>query len=199
MTQEEPTPAPSSVRVLVVDDNRDAANTLATLLQIWGFEVRTAYSGREALEAVYAYRPDCVLSDIGLPGIDGYRLAEAIRHDEALNGISLIAISAHFDPLKAEAAGFDHHLVKPADPLMLLSMLRKLITMDKRLERAEKLIQNQVEVVTEARDLMKEVKGDVKEMKQEIKEVKQDIKEVKDDLKDIKERQDDAPPDPQTG
>lgn len=72
-------------RVLVIDDNRDAADSLAILLKAWGFEARVVYSGQEGLEVAKAYRPDCVLSDIGLPELDGYHLAERLRQDESLS------------------------------------------------------------------------------------------------------------------
>ena len=89
-------------RVLVIDDNRDAANSLAILLRVWGYDVRVAYSGPEGLEAARALRPNCILSDIGLPGIDGYHLAELLRQDESLSNVPLIALTAYSEPDKAE-------------------------------------------------------------------------------------------------
>jgi CheY-like chemotaxis protein len=172
------------LRVLVIDDNRDAADSLAMLLRLWGFEARTAYSGREGLEAALAYRPSCVLSDIGLPGLDGYHLAERFRQDESLREIPLIALTAYAEPDRAKAAGFNEHLVKPADPDALKAVLNKLIVMDKRLQRAEALVEKQGEVISEAIDVMKEVKEDVKEIKQGLEEVKQDVKEIKQELRE---------------
>jgi CheY-like chemotaxis protein len=113
------------LRILVVDDNRDAADSLCLLLRMWGFDVRVAYDGQEALTAAHAYRPDCLLSDIGLPGIDGYHLAQHVRRDEALRGITLVAITAYPDEARAKAAGFDHHFVKPADPQAVEEMLKE--------------------------------------------------------------------------
>jgi two-component system OmpR family response regulator len=179
---------PQPARILIIDDNRDAADTLAMLLRVWGFDTRTAYDGPEGLQAAHDYRPQIILSDIGLPRLDGYRLAEAIRRDESLKGIPLIAISASYDPAKATGAGFDHHFVKPVAPSILRSVLQKLQTMDKNMQRAEKVLEQQGEVVRETKELMKEVKSDLKEMKQEIKEVKEDVKSVKDDLRELKER-----------
>lgn len=171
------------VRLLIVDDNQDAANSLARLLRILGFDTQTVYNGQQALEAARARLPDCVLSDIGLPGIDGYRLASLFRQDESLRNIPLVAITAYSEPEKAVAAGFDHHFVKPADPYALENTLRKILNMDARLERAEELVQKQGDVVTEAIQVMKEVKEDVKDIKEGLMEVKEDVKEIKKEVK----------------
>lgn len=174
-------------RVLVVDDNRDAADTLALLLERWGFEVRAVYTGSGVIAAARDFRPDCMLLDIGLPGVDGYRLARQVRQDELLKGATMIAISAYSESAKSKEAGFDEHLVKPADLTNLQAMLRKLQIMRKRLEKTEEIVQQQAAVVTEARDLMKEVKHDMKEMKQELREVKEDVREIKEELREVKE------------
>lgn len=173
-------------RVLVIDDNQDAADSLARLLRLWGFDTRVSYSGMEGLEVARTYRPDCVLSDIGLPELDGYHLAERFRQDEVLKETPLIAITAYAEPARAKAAGFDEHLVKPADPAALQVILRRLIVMDKSLERAEDTIAQQSEVLVDAVDVMKEVKADVKEIKQGLQEVKDDVKSVQEDVKEIK-------------
>src|SRR5690349_5629321 len=94
------------LRVLVIDDNRDLADTLSQLLSMDGFAVRTAYDGEEGLEAARAFRPECILSDIGLPGIDGYRLAEMVRRQQSLTGVTLIAVTACADRARAKAAGY---------------------------------------------------------------------------------------------
>jgi two-component system OmpR family response regulator len=174
-------------RILVIDDNRDAADSLAILLRFWGYEVRAAYSGPEGLEAARAFKPSCILSDIGLPGMDGYHLAEALRQDESLSKTPLIALSAYAEPDKAKKAGFDEHFVKPADLLALQDLLKKLVIMDSRLEEAEEMVQKQGEVIGEAKDVMKEVKENVKEIKEGLQEVKKDIKAVQEDVKQIKE------------
>jgi CheY-like chemotaxis protein len=177
------------LRILVVDDNRDAADSLCLLLRMWGFDVRVAYDGQEALSAAHDYRPDCLLSDIGLPGIDGYHLAEHVRRAEALKGVTLVAITAYSDEARAKAAGFDHHFVKPADPQAVEEMLRRLRAMGKRLDQTEELVRQQGEVVSEARDVMREVKQEVREMRQELREVKEDVKEMRQELKEVKEKQ----------
>ena len=99
----------------------------------------------------------------------------------------LIAITAYSDVARAKAAGFDEHLLKPADPGALHAMLRRLLVMDQRLERAEEFVAQQGAVIGEAVDVMKEVKADVKEIKQGLQEVKDDVKSVQEDVKEIKQ------------
>jgi CheY-like chemotaxis protein len=185
-------PGAPALRILVVDDNKDAADSLCLLLRMWGFDVRVAYDGREALAAAADYRPDCLLTDIGLPGVDGYHLARHVRRDESLKGVTLVAITAYSDEARARAAGFDHHFVKPADPQAVEEMLRKLRAMGKRLDQTEELVRRQGEVVAEARDVMKEVKQEVREMRQELREVKEDVKELRQDIQQNREKDDRA-------
>jgi two-component system, sensor histidine kinase len=112
-------------RVLVVDDNRDAADTLATLLSTLGATVAVAYSGREALEGVATFAPDTVLLDIGMPDMDGYETSRRIRAQHA-NDLLIIALTGwgqDEDVRQSKAAGFDHHLVKPPDLERLRAIL----------------------------------------------------------------------------
>jgi PAS domain S-box-containing protein len=105
-------------RVLVVDDNVDAAETLAILLQVSGHEMRTAYDGPAALDAALQFRPEVVLLDIGLPGLSGLDVARRIRKLAALENVVLVAMTGYgqaTDREQSQEAGFDHHLVKPAD------------------------------------------------------------------------------------
>src|SRR5262249_36622146 len=105
-------------RVLVVDDNRDMADSAAILLRASGHDVRVAYSGKAALEAARAHRPDAVLLDLGLPEIDGYEVARRLRQDPQLKNARLIAVSGYgqeTDRQRSREAGFDAHLVKPVD------------------------------------------------------------------------------------
>jgi signal transduction histidine kinase len=111
-------------KILVVDDNTDAADTLEALLSIEGFTVAVAYDGRAAVEAVRDKRPDVVLMDIGMPKMDGYEAARKIR--EADTGVRLIALTGWgqaLDKKKSEEAGFDQHFVKPVDLEQLLVTL----------------------------------------------------------------------------
>ncbi len=111
-------PVGQALRVLVVDDNVDATESLAMLLRHSGYDVRTAYEGPTALEAVLVYRPDAVLLDIGLPGLDGYEVAMLIRQQPLGNDIVLIAMTGYgqeSDRRRSHDSGFNHHLVKPTD------------------------------------------------------------------------------------
>jgi PAS domain S-box-containing protein len=126
-----PTPvALAGRRILVIDDNLDAAQTLAQVLQILGAEVRVADSGTAGLDAYRAYRPEVVLLDIGMPGMDGYEVARRIRADEpAGSRASLVALTGWGQDeqrQKAREAGFDHHLVKPAEIAALQALLGSL-------------------------------------------------------------------------
>jgi PAS domain S-box-containing protein len=105
-------------RVLVVDDNVDAAQSLAKLLEMTGHVVWLAYDGTSALQAAIDCRPEVVVLDIGLPGLDGYQVAESIRQQATLKNTVLVALTGYgqdTDRQRALEAGFDHHLVKPAD------------------------------------------------------------------------------------
>ena len=105
-------------RVLIVDDNTDAADSLAMVLGHDGHQTQVAYSSDEVLERVESFRPDVVLLDIGLPHMDGYELARRLRAQPQLNGLRLVALTGYGqsdDRQRALAAGFDDHLVKPVD------------------------------------------------------------------------------------
>jgi CheY-like chemotaxis protein len=113
---------PGRRRVLVVDDNVDHAESMATLLRLDGHEVHTAHDGLEGLAAFAAVRPDVVLLDIGMPGLDGYETARRIRTRGDAARCKLIALSGwgqSRDRQLSEKAGFDHHLVKPVEPAEL--------------------------------------------------------------------------------
>jgi len=113
-----PAPAGRTRRVLLVDDNRDSAESLAALLTTLGHDVCQAYDGPAALEAARSETPDLVLLDIGMPGMSGYEVARRIRAEPALVGTTLIALTGYGsaeDRHESRAAGFDGHLVKPID------------------------------------------------------------------------------------
>jgi two-component system CheB/CheR fusion protein len=107
------------LRVLVVDDNQDAAESLAALLVLKNHEVRTAYDGPAALQEARAFRPDVLLLDLGLPGMNGYEVAQKLRDHEPLRDVVLIAITGwgqDEDRRRTQQIGFRHHLVKPVAP-----------------------------------------------------------------------------------
>jgi PAS domain S-box-containing protein len=117
------------LKILVVDDNRDAADSCATLLELCGHHVQTAYTGRNALELAETFRPHALLLDIGLPDFDGYQLARKIRAAPWGNSVVLIALTGwgqEQDRRRAFDAGFDHHLTKPIAPETVESLLRSL-------------------------------------------------------------------------
>jgi two-component system CheB/CheR fusion protein len=115
-----------AARVLIVDDNQDMAQSTAQLLTLLGHNVQTAYDGPSAVEAARAYRPDVILLDIGLPGMDGFDVAGQVRQQPELKNTVIIAISGYaenVDRTRSREAGFDHHLVKPIDFNTLLYLL----------------------------------------------------------------------------
>jgi two-component system CheB/CheR fusion protein len=108
----------SRLRVLLVDDNVDAARSLGILLGFWGHDVRLVHDGLAALDAVPDYGPDVVLLDIGLPRLDGYAVASRLRADNHNPSLLIVAMTGYGqeeDRRRTVSAGFDHHLVKPID------------------------------------------------------------------------------------
>jgi CheY-like chemotaxis protein len=119
-------PSFRSRRVLLIEDNVDITDFIRILLELWGHEVSVAHDGPSGLEAALRLRPDIALLDVGLPGMDGYELAQHIRRDPAGAEIRLVAMTGHGRPedrARALAAGFDVHLVKPVDPRRLQNLL----------------------------------------------------------------------------
>jgi CheY-like chemotaxis protein len=117
-----------SLRVLVVEDNRDSADTLAKLLELSGYQVHVAYSAMEGLEAAKRVRPEVILCDIGLPDSDGFALAEALHENPTTASARLIAVTAYSkqnDFERSKRAGFALHLVKPVNPGDLLKLIEE--------------------------------------------------------------------------
>jgi CheY-like chemotaxis protein len=115
-------PATSPRKVLVVEDNADAADSLCVLLEVWGHEVRVAFNGLDGLIAAQDFRPDVVLCDLGLPIVNGFAVAQALRS----SGARLIAITGYGNAgfrRTALACGFEEVLVKPADPNTLARLV----------------------------------------------------------------------------
>ncbi len=132
-----PTPSARSLRVLIVDDNRDTVESFAMLLRASGHEVRPAYDGSTAVQLALDYRPDVVLLDIGLPGLNGYEVAKRIRRLAVLKEVVLVAMTGYGQESDLKAshdAGFDHHLVKPASPGRLHDILQLVATRDSVVE-----------------------------------------------------------------
>ena len=119
---------PPSQRMLIVDDNRDAADSLGMLMKVMGNETRVAYDGREALAIASQFHPEVVLLDIGLPTLSGYEVARELRRRPGGATLLLIATTGWGQPSdkdQSREAGFDHHLVKPVDPATLLKLLNR--------------------------------------------------------------------------
>ena len=117
-------------RILIVDDNSDAAETLADLLRMMDYEVRVAGDGNAAMAALADYQPQLALLDIGLPGEDGYALAKRMRADPRMAEAKLVALSGYGpDKARSEATGarFDQHLIKPVGADQLLDIVQKMI------------------------------------------------------------------------
>jgi two-component system CheB/CheR fusion protein len=116
-------------RLLVVDDNRDAAESMSMLLQMWGHEVAFAYDGPTALQTAEQWLPQAVFLDIGLPGMDGYEVAARLRELPQAKDAVLIAITGYGqedDRVRSKRAGIDHHLVKPVAPDALRNLIDSL-------------------------------------------------------------------------
>ena len=126
-TPEPATPVLSARRILVVDDNRDAAEILAAMLRLDGADVRTAHDGAQALETAERFRPDLVLLDLGMPGVSGFEVARGIRARPWGAGVTLVAQTGwgqEHDRQRTREAGFDDHVTKPVDRARLLQLLR---------------------------------------------------------------------------
>jgi PAS domain S-box-containing protein len=119
-------PAGRALRVVVVDDQRDLADSVALLVAMLGHEAEAVYSGAEALRASRALVPDVMFVDIGMPGMTGYELAQIVRHDPALSQVGLVALTGYGrdeDRVRAVEAGFDLHLTKPVSDSRLRDVL----------------------------------------------------------------------------
>ena len=116
----------SALRILVVDDNQDSACSMTLLLELQGHQVQVAHAGQEALKLAAESRPDVILLDIGMPGMNGYEVAKHLRAQDAFADTLLVAVTGYgraSDVKQTEAAGFDHHLVKPIDYEKLQALL----------------------------------------------------------------------------
>jgi CheY-like chemotaxis protein len=119
-------PNGDSLRVLIVDDNTHAAESLAIVVKLWNHDARVAYAGPDAINLAETYRPQVVLLDIGLPGMDGYSVARSLRSRSEFSDILLVAMTGYGrdeDLQRSKSAGFDRHLVKPIDFDELQSIL----------------------------------------------------------------------------
>ncbi|OWK42133.1 Chemotaxis protein methyltransferase CheR [Fimbriiglobus ruber] len=193
-----------ALRILIVDDNRDAADSLALILGLWEHNVEVAYDGEEGLQKAVATAPDCLILDINMPRMDGYTLAQLVRNEPLLEKAKLMALSALSDPThvkRTEEAGFDYRLTKPVgfDELgRMLQMIEHVMSLAKQTEelakrnievaerteaiavRTEGIARRSEAVAGETMDLLQEVKEEMKEVKNDVREMRQELKEIKD-------------------
>lgn len=122
-------PGTTGRRILIVDDNRDAAISLGMLLELSGYEIETAYDGSAAIDAAARFQPQMILLDIGLPGLDGYEVARRMRSEPWGKQATLVAVTGWGqaeDRERSKAAGFDAHFVKPIDHDALVKLLAEI-------------------------------------------------------------------------
>jgi DNA-binding response OmpR family regulator len=128
--KDEPAAPKSSLRILIVDDNRDSADSLVMLLRLMGNDTRTAYDGQQGVDIAGEFRPDVILLDIGLPKVNGYEACRRIREQSGGKHVVLIAVTGwgqEEDRRLSHEAGFDYHMVKPVDPQELMKLLAGLL------------------------------------------------------------------------
>lgn len=121
-----PVAVPKRLRVLIVDDEPDCADSLGALLELSGYEVAIAYGGEEAVTQADSFQPHTIICDLNMPGTDGFTVARTLRGKLPFTGVRLIALTAYSDAenrRRSQEAGFDHHLVKPANPPALMDLL----------------------------------------------------------------------------
>jgi CheY-like chemotaxis protein len=117
----------SQQRILVIDDNSEAADISAELLELHGYQTTVAYSGLTGLEAARTFQPHAILLDLGMPGMDGYQVASALRAVPDFDDVALVAFTAWGDIVTRQRVidtGFDEHIIKPANLERILSALR---------------------------------------------------------------------------
>lgn len=118
--------ATGGTRIVLVEDNHDAAESFQVLLELIGHSVSVAHDGATAIDTARSSPPDVMIIDIGLPGMDGYEVARAVRAEPGLEHVVLVALTGRSedeDRRRALAAGFDHHLVKPVNPDVLIALV----------------------------------------------------------------------------
>jgi|SoiMethySBSTD1v2_1073268.scaffolds.fasta_scaffold635372_1 CheY-like chemotaxis protein len=153
---------PLLLRVLVADDNRDAADSLAALVRIWGHEACVAYDGVTALKHVDTNPPDVVLADLAMPTLDGRKLAQHMRASAGGSYFTLVAVTGFADARQRDlalAAGFDHYLIKPVEPADVQCLLTEVeLRARATVSRARELIGRASDHVRQTRELVDEAR-----------------------------------------
>ena len=178
------------VRVLVADDNRDAADSLALLLQLRGYSVRVAYDGPAAVRSALADPPDCAVLDVNMPGLDGLAVARQLRAHPSTRATRLVALTGYSEKemgLQVVEAGFDRHLVKGrTNPEAIEELFDMLDELKQLAAECKGLLHDARTEFHGARQEIRETKHEVREVKEELQEVKEELKEVKEELKDLR-------------
>jgi CheY-like chemotaxis protein len=165
----------NSPRLLVVDDNRDAADSLALLLGLWGYRPQVAYDAPTAIALAGDEVADGVLLDLALPAVDGFQLAANLRQRPGWADVPLIAVTGHAAAnhrLRARAAGFVHFLVKPVDPDGLQQLLGDLLRVRLLAVRMESLARRHAELAQEGAVLNEEARRHVDLLRQKLEEAR---------------------------
>jgi CheY-like chemotaxis protein len=185
-------PTERDLHVLVVDDDNDAAENLCALLRFWGYQSQARYDAVSALSAARDHHPDCVLVDIDMPGLAGYRLAQRLRMQPGVDGTKLVALSTHADEPHvacSREAGFDFYFTKPIEPRDIGRLKRLMDTLNQLVSLAgktEEMTRQNLALTNEMKELIKVVKSDMEEVKEEIIEIKDDVNELKEELRESK-------------
>jgi CheY-like chemotaxis protein len=177
-------PSRPRLRVLIVDDYRDVADSLAYVVQMMGAETRVAYDGPAGLAVAREWEPDCVVSDVKMPGLNGYEFARRLRTEPRLAKAKLVCLSAFSDEShqrEARDAGFDYCLTKPATPDELQEILGMVEQIKALAEKTQELAAQNVKLAGETKELLQEVKEDIQEVKEEVRELKQEVQDLKAD------------------
>jgi CheY-like chemotaxis protein len=197
MVTGEPATGKHVLRILVVDDNRDAADTLAVLLSLWGYDCRVNYDGASALQTARDYRPHCLLLDINMPNMDGYAVARQIRQQPELGSVKLVALTAYSDRMhtrRIREARFDHHVIKPANPDELQRLLTMMNEVLQLASQTKELAQQNVALASETKELLHGVKEELGEVKEKLDDVTQEVRELKQELREVKGNTDEERP-----
>jgi len=178
------------VSVLVADDNRDAADTLALFLGLRGCAVRVAYDGPSAIRAAVEHPPDLAVLDIAMPGLDGCAVARQLRGNPVTRVIKLVAMTGYSEAemgSRVADAGFDRHLVKGrAGPDGMEGLVQVIDEIRQLATETRGLLRDARAEFQGARDEIREATREVREVKEELQEVKEELREVKEELKELR-------------
>ena len=175
---------------MVVDDNKDAADTLRILLGLWGHDSQVAYDGQTGLQVACDYHPDCLLVDLAMPGMNGYTLARRIRKQPGLQRAKLIALTVHVGELfvrLASEAGFDDYFVKPTHLAAVNSLKEMLRTIAQSVAHTKEVARLHGFLATKTQECFTQLNDDRRAVKQDISDFREDTRELSDKSRDVGE------------